>query len=93
MNTMPTNPEEFMKMITDMMPKVTTNANGYEIRTTVLGMANAHVKATIDFEAHRAAIAGDFSPNTMQEFLSVAYPNTDKVIETAKKFMDFVNTK
>lgn len=92
------NPTKMMENLAEMMksamPQVKTNANGYEIRTKVLEMAQTNVWQ--DFHAkwagYETSIVKD--PKTGEIVTSVempTVPGTESVIETAQKFYDFVN--
>ena len=82
------------EMVKDMMPKVTTNKNGYEIRTKVLEMAQGNVWN--DYHAKLGAFEtsikkeGDEIVNkvTMPEV-----PGVEAVLDAAEKFYEFVNGK
>ena len=84
------------EMVKDMMPKVTTNKNGYEIRTKVLEMAQSNV-----WQAYHAKFGGweqsvKRDPQTNEIVTSVTMPEvpgTDAVLQAAEKFYDFVNGK
>ena len=76
------------------MPKVSTNANGYEIRTKVLEMAQN--QAWQDYHARY----GQFETAVTKEGDEVVtkvtmpqVPGADAVLEAATKFYDFVNGK
>ena len=82
--------EQFAKY----MPKITTNANGYEIRTKVLEMAQGNVwnDYHAKFGGWEQSVKRD--PNTNEIGSSVTMPEvpgTDAVLEAAEKFYDFVN--
>lgn len=73
-------------------PDVKFNKSGFEIRSEVLGLA----KDFTEFEFNSKAIGYQ----TKLENGQVSYkaempeiPTADKVLETAKKFYDFVNNK
>ena len=84
------------EMVKDMMPKVTTNKNGYEIRTKVLEMAQSNV-----WQDYHAKFGGweqsvKRDPQTNEIVTSVTMPEvpgTDAVLQAAEKFYDFVNGK
>jgi hypothetical protein len=77
------------------MPEVKFNKNGYEIRTDILAMAkdlvaqDFHVKFQgWEMTAKRDQATGQIvSKVEMPEF-----PGLDKVLETAQKMYDFVNS-
>ena len=80
------------EMVKDMMPKVTTNKNGYEIRTKVLEMAQN--QAWQDYHAkwagyELAVTKEDGEVVTKVEMPQV--PGADAVLDAANKFYAFVN--
>jgi len=82
------------EMVKDMMPKVTTNKNGFEIRTKVLEFAqnqtwqDYHAKL-MGYET-TVAKEGDEVVTTV---VAPDVPGADAVLETAQKFYDFVQGK
>ena len=80
------------EMVKDMMPKVTTNKNGYEIRTKVLEMAQN--QAWNDYNANFAGWStlvtkeGDEVVTTVE---MPVVPGAEEVLEAANKFIEFVN--
>tara|TARA_B110000259_G_scaffold73312_1_gene86318 strand:- start:330 stop:641 length:312 start_codon:yes stop_codon:yes gene_type:complete len=80
------------EMVKDMMPKVTTNKNGYEIRTKVLELAQGNVWQ--DYHANFAGWStlvtkeGDEVVTTVE---MPEVPGTDAVLEAAEKFYAFVS--
>ena len=88
--------QSMAEMVKDMMPKVTTNKNGYEIRTKVLEMAQSNV-----WQDYHAKFGGweqsvKRDPQTNEIVTSVTMPEvpgTDAVLQAAEKFYDFVNGK
>ena len=80
------------EMVKDMMPKITTNKNGYEIRTKVLEMAQN--QAWQDYHAkfagyEMAVTKEDGEVVTKVEMPQV--PGADAVLDAANKFYAFVN--
>ena len=81
-------------MVKDMMPKITTNKNGFEIRTKVLEFAqnqtwqDYHAKL-MGYET-TVAKEGDEVVTTV---VAPDVPGADAVLETAQKFYDFVQGK
>jgi|TARA_B110000459_G_scaffold94318_1_gene105401 hypothetical protein len=79
-------------LIKGMVPKVSTNANGYEIRTKVLEMAQNNVWN--DYHAKFAGWStivtkdGDDVVTTIE---MPEVPGADAVLEAANKFIGFVN--
>ena len=88
--------QEIADMFKQAMPKVTTNKNGYEIRTKVLEMAKDNVWN--DFHAKFAGWEQTVTrdPESGEVVTTVTMPEVpgaDKVLETANMFYDFVNGK
>ena len=86
--------QEIAEMFKQAMPKVTTNKNGYEIRTKVLEMAQNNVWQ--DYHAKLGAFETSVTKEgdevvTKVEMPSV--PGVESVLEAAEKFYDFVNGK
>ena len=88
--------QEVAEMFKAAMPKITTNKNGYEIRTKVLEMAQGNI-----WNDYHAKFAGweqtvkrdrDSGEVTMNVQLPEV-PGTEAVLEAAEKFYDFVNGK
>ena len=88
--------QEMAELVKSMMPKITTNKNGYEIRTKVLEMAQGNI-----WNDYHAKFAGweqtvKRDKDTGEVTLNVQMPDvpgTDAVLEAAEKFYDFVNGK
>ena len=80
------------EMVKDMMPKVTTNKNGYEIRTKVLELAQGQV-----WQDYHAKFAGYEMAVTKEGEEVVTkvevpqVPGADAVLDAANKFYAFVN--
>ena len=86
--------QEIAEMFKQAMPKVTTNANGYEIRTKVLEMAQTNVWQ--DYNAKLGAFQTSITKEGDEVVTKVempAVPGVDQVLEAANKFYDFVNGK
>ena len=88
--------QEMAEMFKAAMPKITTNKNGYEIRTKVLEMAQGNVWN--DYHARfggweqsvkRDRDTGEVTMNVQMPEV----PGTEAVLEAAEKFYDFVNGK
>ncbi len=86
--------EQFAELFKTAMPQVKPNKNGYEIRTKVLDMAQSqiwqdfHAKLGM-FEASMAKEGGELVTKvTLPEV-----PGTEKVLEAAEKFYNFVSGK
>ena len=86
--------QEIADMFKQAMPKVTTNKNGYEIRTKVLEFAQN--QAWQDYHAKLGAFETSVTKEGDEVVTKVEMPEVpgaDKVIETANMFYDFVNGK
>ena len=88
--------QEVAEMFKAAMPKITTNKNGYEIRTKVLEMAqnniwqDYHAKfAGWEQTVKRDADTGEI----VTEVTLPEVPGADAVLEAADKFYAFVNGK
>ena len=86
--------QEVAEMFKAAMPKITTNKNGYEIRTKVLEMAqnqawqDYHAK----FQGYETSITKD-GDEVVTKVEMPTVPGADAVLEAAEKFYDFVNGK
>ena len=86
--------QEIAEMFKQAMPKVTTNKNGYEIRTKVLEMAQNNVWQ--DYHAKLGAFETSVTKEGDEVVTKVEMPQVpgvDQVLEAAEKFYDFVNGK
>jgi len=86
--------QEIADMFKQAMPKVTTNKNGYEIRTKILEFAQNNVWQ--DYHAKW----GQFETSVEKDGEDVVtkvtmpeVPGADQVLETAEQFYKFVNGK
>ena len=86
--------QEVAEMFKAAMPKITTNKNGYEIRTKVLERAQNN-----NWNDYHAKL-GQFETTVAKEGDEVVttvalpeVPGADAVLEAAEKFYDFVNGK
>ena len=86
--------QEVAEMFKAAMPKITTNKNGYEIRTKVLEMAQNQM-----WQDYHAKFAGYETTVTKEGDEVVTkvemptVPGADAVLEAAEKFYEFVNGK
>jgi len=84
--------QEIAEMFKQAMPKVTTNKNGYEIRTKVLEMAKDVVMN--DYSAKwgqfETSVKRD-GDEVVTEIKMPEVPGADAVLEAAEKFYAFVN--
>lgn len=84
--------QEIADMFKQAMPKVTTNKNGYEIRTKVLEMAqnqawqDYHAK----FAGYEMAVTKE-NGEIVTEVKMPEVPGADAVLDAANKFYAFVN--
>ena len=86
--------QEIADMFKQAMPKVSTNANGYEIRTKVLEMAQN--QAWQDYHAKMGAFETSVTKEGDEVVTKVSMPEVpgaDAVLDAANKFYDFVNGK
>jgi hypothetical protein len=86
--------QEIAEMFKSAMPKVTTNKNGYEIRTKVLEMAQNNVWQ--DYHAKLGAFETAVTKDGDEVVTTVKMPEVpgvDAVMEAAEKFYEFVNGK
>jgi hypothetical protein len=84
--------QEIADMFKQAMPKVTTNKNGYEIRTKVLEMAQNNVWQ--DYHAKLGAYETSVTKDGDEVVTKVTMPEVpgvDAVMEAAEKFYAFVN--
>ena len=86
--------QEVAEMFKAAMPKITTNKNGYEIRTKVLEMAQN--QAWQDYHAKFAGYETTVTKDGDEVVTKVempTVPGADAVLEAAEKFYAFVNGK
>ena len=86
--------QEVAEMFKAAMPKITTNKNGYEIRTKVLEMAQNNVWN--DYHCRLGQIETSMKKEGDEVVTKVTMPEVpgvDAVLEAAAKFYDFVNVK
>ena len=86
--------QEVAEMFKAAMPKITTNKNGYEIRTKVLEMAQSNVWQ--DYHAKWGAWETSVKKDGEDVVTTVSMPEvpgTDAVLDAAEKFYNFVNGK
>ena len=86
--------QEIADMFKQAMPKVTTNKNGFEIRTKVLEFAQN--QAWQDYHAKMGAFETTVAKDGDEVVTTVAMPEVpgvDAVLEAADKFYNFVNGK
>ena len=86
--------EQFADMMKAAMPKVTTNKNGYELRTKVLEMAQNNVWQDYHAKlgAFETSITKDLETDEVVTKVTMPdVPGADAVLETAEKFYSFVN--
>ena len=86
--------QEVAEMFKAAMPKITTNKNGYEIRTKVLEMAQNNIWQ--DYHAKLGQFETTVAKDGDEVVTTVTMPEVpgvDAVLEAAEKFYDFVNGK
>ena len=92
MNDMTKQMEQFADMMKSALPKVTTNKNGYEIRTKVLEFAQNQTWQ--DYHAKwgqfETTVKKD-GDEVVTEVTMPEVPGADKVLEAAEKFYNFVS--
>ena len=86
--------QEVAEMFKAAMPKITTNKNGYEIRTKVLEMAQNNIWN--DYHAKLGQFETTVAKDGDEVVTTVSLPEVpgaDAVLEAAEKFYEFVNGK
>ena len=86
--------QEVAEMFKAAMPKITTNKNGYEIRTKVLEMAQNNIWN--DYHAKLGQFETTVAKDGDEVVTTIAMPEVpgvEAVMEAADKFYDFVNGK
>ncbi len=80
------------EMVKGMVPKVSTNANGYEIRTKVLELAQGQVWQDYNAKVngYELAITKD-GDEVVTTVAMPSVPGADAVLDAANKFIGFVN--
>ena len=88
--------QEVAEMFKAAMPKITTNKNGYEIRTKVLEMAQSNIWQDYNakFGGWEQSVKRDPKTNEIVSSITMPdVPGTDAVLDAAEKFYEFVNGK
>jgi hypothetical protein len=88
--------QEVAEMFKAAMPKITTNKNGYEIRTKVLEMAQSNIwnDYHAKFGGWEQSVKRDKDTNEIVSMASMPdVPGTEAVLDAAEKFYEFVNGK
>ena len=83
------------KFETPKLPEVKFNKNGYEIRTDILGMAKDLTMQDFQVKFQGWEMTATRDEKTGQIVSKVdmpQFPGLDKVLETAGKMYEFVNT-
>ena len=79
-------------LIKGMVPKVSTNANGYEIRTKVLELAQDQVWQDYNAKVNGYELAITKDGDEVVTTVAVpSVPGADAVLDAANKFIEFVN--
>ena len=84
------------EMVKDMMTKINTNKNGYEIRSKILQIAKdqEHFEYNAKFAGWQQTSHVDSETNEIVTTVEMPpIPGVDSILETANKFYDFVNDK
>ncbi len=80
---------------TPKLPEVKFNKNGYEIRTDILAMAKDLTMQDFQVKFNGWEMTAERDPKTGQIVNKVnmpEFPGLDKVLETASKMYEFVNS-
>ena len=80
---------------TPKLPEVKFNKNGYEIRTDILAMAKELVETEyrVKFAGWEQSVSRDEKTGQVVTTIEMPqFPGIDKVLETAQKMYDFVNS-
>ena len=86
--------QEVAEMFKAAMPKITTNKNGYEIRTKVLEMAQNNVWNDYHAKFNGFTVQNEKEGDEVVTTVTMPeVPGADAVLEAAEKFYDFVNGK
>ena len=86
--------QEVAEMFKAAMPKITTNKNGYEIRTKVLEMAQNNVWNDYHAKFNGFTVQNEKEGNELVTKVTMPeVPGADAVLEAAEKFYEFVNGK
>ena len=80
------------EMVKGMVPKVSTNANGYEIRTKVLELAQGQVWQDYHAKINGYELAVTKEGDEVVTTVAMpSVPGADAVLDAANKFIEFVN--
>ena len=86
--------QEVAEMFKAAMPKITTNKNGYEIRTKVLEMAQNNVWNDYHAKFNGFTVQNEKEGDELVTKVTMPeVPGADAVLEAAEKFYEFVNGK
>ena len=86
--------QEVAEMFKSAMPKITTNKNGYEIRTKVLEMAQNNVWNDYHAKFNGFTVQNEKEGDELVTKVTMPeVPGADAVLEAAEKFYEFVNGK
>jgi hypothetical protein len=91
MTDYPKNMMEMMKAFTAAMPQVTPTANGYEIRTKILELAQTQAFQPV--QANLGIYKVDANWEADELLTKVTWPDADEVLKIAEQFNDFVSGK
>ena len=86
--------QEVAEMFKAAMPKISTNKNGYEIRTKVLEMAQNNVWNDYHARFNGFTVQNEKEGDELVTKVTMPdVPGADAVLEAAEKFYEFVNGK
>ena len=86
--------QEVAEMFKAAMPKITTNKNGYEIRTKVLEMAQNNVWNDYHAKFNGFTVQNEKEGDELVTKVEMPeVPGAEAVLEAAEKFYEFVNGK
>lgn len=85
------NMKEFSNMLKHMMPQFKPSKNGYEIRLSLLNLAQTQEWQPFMLEANGLKVKTEQDGDEV--VTTVEYPTVEDVLETAKKMYDFVRDK
>ena len=86
--------QEVAEMFKSAMPKITTNKNGYEIRTKVLEMAQNNIWNDYHAKFNGFTVQNEKEGDELVTKVEMPeVPGAEAVLEAAEKFYEFVNGK
>jgi hypothetical protein len=91
MTDYPKNMMEMMKAFTAAMPQVTPTANGYEIRTKILELAQTQAFQPVQTKLGLYNVGATWEADKL--LTTITWPDADEVLKIAEQFNDFVSGK